>query len=160
MAYSKTAWKDRIVQKPLTYNVTNNLDGTITLVPAPGTITQAGTPVNAVNLNNLETQYDEAVADSKAVSGTFTGDNAANKTINLGFTPTAVIIFGQNGSITATPVGSYMQQYGGLAVTGAYCKQYNGQKAFELVENGFKIYKNTYVRINDAGNVGHYIAFK
>jgi len=48
-------WQDRIVEKPRTFSVQNNADGTITLVPAPGTIVQAGTPVNATNLNGIET---------------------------------------------------------------------------------------------------------
>jgi hypothetical protein len=54
MTYTPTNWQDRIVQKPLTYTMTNNADGTITLTPAPGTVTQAGTPVNATALNNIE----------------------------------------------------------------------------------------------------------
>ena len=32
----------------------NNPDGTVTLIPAPGTIVEPGTPVNAANLNGLE----------------------------------------------------------------------------------------------------------
>lgn len=60
MAYTKTTWKDRVVQKPNTYTTVTNPDGTITLVPAPGTVTEEGTPVNAANMNNLETQFDEA----------------------------------------------------------------------------------------------------
>jgi hypothetical protein len=62
MAYAKTTWADRQVQKPLTFTQTTNGDGTITLAPAEGTITQSGTPITALNLNNLETQYDAAVS--------------------------------------------------------------------------------------------------
>ncbi|MCM3763439.1 hypothetical protein [Neobacillus niacini] len=62
MSYSKTVWKDRQVQKPLTFTQKNNGDGTITLTPAEGTIVEPGTPLNADNLNNLEKQYDEAKA--------------------------------------------------------------------------------------------------
>lgn len=64
MPYTKTSWLDRQVQKPLTFNQTTNADGTITLTPAEGTITQSGTPITSANLNNLETQYDNAVADA------------------------------------------------------------------------------------------------
>lgn len=63
MPYNKTEWQDRVVEKPRTYQVTNNPDGTITLTPAPGTVVQAGTPVNATNMNNLETQYEKAMED-------------------------------------------------------------------------------------------------
>jgi hypothetical protein len=54
MAYEPTVWKDRVVERPLTFNMVNNPDGTVTLVPAPGVIVESGTPVNAVNLNKLE----------------------------------------------------------------------------------------------------------
>ena len=54
MAYQKTEWKDRKVQNPRTYSVRDNEDGTITLLEVPGEITEAGTPVNAENMNNIE----------------------------------------------------------------------------------------------------------
>jgi len=54
MPYIKKNWQDRIVQNPLTYTQKNNGDGTITLTPAPGTVTQPGTPVNATAMNNIE----------------------------------------------------------------------------------------------------------
>jgi hypothetical protein len=61
MAYTKTNWLDRSVQYPNRFTRTN--DGTYdTLIPAPGTITQSGTPLTATALNNLETQYEQAVA--------------------------------------------------------------------------------------------------
>lgn len=54
MAYTKTVWKDRVIQRPNTFNLQNNADGTITLIPVPGTVTEAGTLVNAANLNKIE----------------------------------------------------------------------------------------------------------
>lgn len=66
MAYTKTQWKDKVIEKPRTYTIQDNGDGTITLIPAEGTVYEPGTPVNAVNMNNLETQYDEAKADLDA----------------------------------------------------------------------------------------------
>ena len=45
---------DRIVENPRTFTIQNNPDGTVTLIPAPGTILQEGTPVNATNLNAIE----------------------------------------------------------------------------------------------------------
>ena len=54
MAYIKTTWKDRLVERPNTFEVQENPDGTITLIPTHGTVTQAGTPVNAANLNKIE----------------------------------------------------------------------------------------------------------
>lgn len=52
-------WKDRKVERPNTYNIQNNIDGTITLIPVPGTIYETGTPLNAENLNALGSQLEE-----------------------------------------------------------------------------------------------------
>lgn len=54
MAYKKTFWKDRIVEKPNTYRKVENTDGTITLYPITGQVIEKGTPVSAANLNKLE----------------------------------------------------------------------------------------------------------
>lgn len=54
MAYVKQVWTDRQVEKPLTFNSMTNADGTITLSPAPGKITQAGTLVTADRMNHIE----------------------------------------------------------------------------------------------------------
>lgn len=82
-------WQDRIVEKPRTFTVQNNADGTITLIPAPGTIVQAGTPVNAVNLNGIESDLAEKASTAQ---GTFTDTTTSvspgstyTKTIPLGF---------------------------------------------------------------------------
>lgn len=61
MPYTKTTWTDRVVQNPLTFTQRTNADGTITLIPAEGNIVQAGTPITANVMNNLENQYDEAI---------------------------------------------------------------------------------------------------
>ena len=58
--YTKTAWVDRSVEKPLTYTFTDNGDGTYTLVPAEGTIIAAGTALSAANLNNAESGIEAA----------------------------------------------------------------------------------------------------
>lgn len=66
MSYNKTSWADRAVQYPNRFTMVTNADGTITLTPAPGTVSQAGTPLTASALNNLETQYDDAYADAQS----------------------------------------------------------------------------------------------
>ncbi len=63
MSYEPTNWKDRVVEKPRTFTMQQNPDGTITLVPAPGTVVQEGTPVNAANLNKLENGLVSHLAD-------------------------------------------------------------------------------------------------
>lgn len=54
MAYQRTTWKDHVVERPKTYTVTENSDGTQTHVDAPGEVIQLGTPMSATNFNNLE----------------------------------------------------------------------------------------------------------
>lgn len=61
MPYTKTDWKDRVVEKPLTFTMQDNGDGTTTLIPTEGTIIDPGTPITATALNNLEIQHDEAL---------------------------------------------------------------------------------------------------
>ena len=78
MAYVKQVWTDRQVEKPLTFNSTTNADGTITLSPAPGKITQAGTLVTADRMNHIENgigSLDSSVSDLS---------NTAKETINVG----------------------------------------------------------------------------
>jgi hypothetical protein len=65
MAYTKTTWRDRQVQFPLRFQ--QAVSGSqVTLTPDEGTVIQAGTPLTAANLNNLESQYDQAVAWAKS----------------------------------------------------------------------------------------------
>jgi hypothetical protein len=54
LPYSKTTWKDRSVDSPLRFTMTDNGDGTITLVPQEGTIIEPGTPITSALLNNME----------------------------------------------------------------------------------------------------------
>ncbi|OQB11270.1 MAG: hypothetical protein BWY15_02478 [Firmicutes bacterium ADurb.Bin193] len=46
-------FKDRIVEFPNRYSLTDNGDGTYTLIPFPGEITEEGTPINAANMNEI-----------------------------------------------------------------------------------------------------------
>ncbi len=54
MAYVKNTWVDQKVQRPKTYNFTNNDDGSITLIDFFGNVEELGTPVNADNMNHIE----------------------------------------------------------------------------------------------------------
>ena len=54
MAYIKNTWVDQDVERPKTYEVTNNEDGSITLTDSFGLVTELGTPVNEVNMNHIE----------------------------------------------------------------------------------------------------------
>lgn len=58
MAYVKNIWVDQDVERPKTYEVTNNQDGSITLTDSFGLVTELGTPVNEVNMNHIEDGID------------------------------------------------------------------------------------------------------
>src|SRR5690625_1099426 len=60
MSYQPTNWKDRVVQNARTYKMQENDDGTVTLIPAPGEVTEAGTPVDAARMNKIE----QGIADT------------------------------------------------------------------------------------------------
>ncbi|MDR6883107.1 hypothetical protein [Bacillus sp. 3255] len=76
MAYSPRVWLDRAVQFANRYRDQNN--NQITLTADPGTVTQAGTPVNAANLNQMENAIAAAhvTADGalQRTGGIMTGD--------------------------------------------------------------------------------------
>ena len=96
MAYTKTTWVDRSVEKPRTYQQVNNVDGTVTLNPVTGTIYNAGTPVNATNLNKIE----------EAIYNLDTNKLDANK-VDYNNTPNTVVLRDTNnntlvGNATAT----------------------------------------------------------
>lgn len=65
MAYSKQTWVDRSVENPLTFKVVNNADGSITLIPFPGTIQNEGSKMTADRLNHME----EGISNSVDKSG-------------------------------------------------------------------------------------------
>lgn len=58
--FSIKTWIDHVVQRPKTYTITDNPDGTKTLADAPGTIVQQGTPMSATNFNAMETGIGDA----------------------------------------------------------------------------------------------------
>ena len=65
--YTPTQWKDHVVEKPRTYRMESNGDGTVTLYPAFGRVEQQGTPINANNLNNMERGIQLAFEASKNI---------------------------------------------------------------------------------------------
>lgn len=75
--YVKTEWTNREVEKPRTYIMTDNGDGTITLTPSEGQVFTPGTPLDATNLNKIEDgiEYTQASLNGKVdkTGGTLTG---------------------------------------------------------------------------------------
>lgn len=60
MPYQAQTWKNRLVDKPGTYSVTNNPDGTITLTPVFKVL--GGTPLDAANMQRM----DDGIAEAHA----------------------------------------------------------------------------------------------
>ncbi len=54
-------WKDRIVERPRTYNAVTNPDGSRTDTPAPGEVQEPGTQISATNMN----QMDHGIQDAR-----------------------------------------------------------------------------------------------
>jgi hypothetical protein len=61
MPYSPTTWQDRVVQYPARYSKTGETASEVTLTASPGTVTQAGTPLNATNMNKIESGISAAL---------------------------------------------------------------------------------------------------
>lgn len=56
-------WVDQIVERPRTYNLVENLDGTVTLHPSFGDIIVDGTPINAENMNHIYDYIDSKFSE-------------------------------------------------------------------------------------------------
>ena len=103
----------------------------------------------------------QAVADTvpKIAAGTYTGDGAATRVIELGFTPKAVYVCPPNGEVYAWH--SYHYYRGGLAVTGAPAGPGNAPTV-EIVDGGFRVAfddsTNNKIQSNSNGLVCHYLA--
>ena len=112
---------------------------------------------------------DSSSGGSNVVVGTYDGNNSAGRTINLGFTPAAVIVYdiryGMHNGTTA---------YGGIAVSGRGCVSPNctaetshssttystAHTALIIVENGFRVTDNSSSKAmtNTSGHYYVYIA--
>jgi hypothetical protein len=108
MTYTKTDWKDHIIEFPNRYTQTAGANGTIVLTKSEGNIVQAGTPVSASNLNNQEfgifenreneaTLFQEVmqvkrdVDDNKAEIGTTTLTNSLEYPFNNSLKTVAIV---------------------------------------------------------------------
>lgn len=109
--------------------------------------------------DNVDDTIDSLKSDGVVVFGTYTGDGAASRTINLGFTPVAVELCLSNGQIDS---------YGGLALRGYACSNginASGSARFEIVTNGFKVYYDsrygsTFPKSNMLDYTYYFIAYK
>lgn len=82
MAYVKQIWTDRQVERPLTFVITENVDGTSTLIPSPGTVTQDGTLITADRMNHIEEGIAGLDSNITALEGAIETANSNINTIN------------------------------------------------------------------------------
>lgn len=114
------------------------------------------------------------IVQSGTVFGTYTGNapedyeknTAYSQTINLGFTPKAVIVY-RDGNSMRSSSSTYTSYSGGLALEGHPTDpdQRNGRHSVEIVTNGFKVlyyYSSTGGGLftNSHGATYYFIAFK
>lgn len=110
------------------------------------------------------------------VSGTYTGDEAESKFIELGFSPSAVMVFRSDGTTFDRYVpdtSGYSTRYeccGGLALRNKPCSYWLNNVDYPIISienNGFKVYKTQdssgrialYVSTNAASNF-YYLAYR
>lgn len=77
MAYTKTTWVDRVVQYPNRYTKTSESTSSVTLTPDFGTVTAAGTPVNAAHLNKIEAGIESAIGIGALANFQYPNGNTA-----------------------------------------------------------------------------------
>ena len=112
--------------------------------------------------NEAMHNIDEAVGQKvQMIIGSYTGDNAAERTISLGVTPKAVLVADQRGAMGYLPTGN-IAAYGGLALPNRPVV-YTDLKALEIVEGGFKVFYinggNFSAATNDSNYSYNYVAF-
>jgi len=96
LPYIPTEWINREVEKPRTYTLQSNGDGTTTLIPAEGNIISEGTPIIAENLNNMEEGIDNAL--DTTTGGTISGDVTIFGNLSTGASNTIYTNRVQSGS--------------------------------------------------------------
>ena len=85
MAYVKNVWEDRAVEFPRRFDELRDEEGHVTLIPAPGTVAQEGTGINAERLNHME----EGIANAMtAEAGEQMMQEVAGKASTAGYTAT------------------------------------------------------------------------
>ena len=99
----------------------------------------------------------------RLVTGTYTGNGAANRTVSLGFTPKALLVFTSEGY----PANPYIDYYlGGMAFPNLPVEVFNRVgdlvQVLELVEGGFRVFYDydLGLRTNQKDTRYYYMAWK
>ena len=109
---------------------------------------------SATGIWNSATGFSGWTTNTETVTGVYTGDGTASRTINLGFKPKAVLVLYEGRVIWNYDV------YGGLVFEG-YPTKSGEYVALEVASNGFIVHTNgNGCSTNDNNGEYHYIAFK
>ena len=92
------------------------------------------------------------------VSGTYTGNGEASRLIDLGFTPSSVLVFRNTGTTASS--GATQEIYGGLATPGVAAVATGPATALSVETNGFNVYTSGYAKTNASSYVYTYMALR
>ena len=116
----------------------------------------------------LSTHTTQIASKCEVYIGTYTGNDAAERTISLGFTPKAVLVMSTNG-FTSYYHNYTNYSYGGLA-TPAMPVQFIHEGAtypvVKIINNGFQVFESSsadrdiYIWANSDGTTYIYLAFR
>jgi len=125
---------------------------------------QGSDPVLRTDFNEDNAKLEAALTAGLAtkaeiVVGTYTGDGAQNRVIDLGFQPKAVLVMDKTGR--AGDSTGQLWIHGGLAFPGEPVI-YGERNVLNIVSNGFEVHTENDGHVNtNASNCNyHYIAFK
>ena len=87
----------------------------------------------------MDTLAEQVAGKSELVTGSYTGDGEASRTIELGFSPKAVLLASGSG-----PINYNSSRYGGLALEGAEVntdwESTSGEPVLRVVTGGFQVF--------------------
>lgn len=120
---TKYWWKMSLADGSTQYVSSSNVNAYPDGVGADGTLyTFLGIP------------FENARESSLIVYGSYTGDGSAERIIDIGFTPSVVIIMHRQGSTYYTNSADYTICHGGIATKDMSCS------SFSIVDDGFKVF--------------------
>ena len=103
--------------------------------------------------------------NSPIAAGSYVGNGAVKRKIELGFTPKAVLVMRRDG--LSVVLGGGYSYYGGLAVAGSDANTegnktgttWNDEETvIAITEGGFYVNSGTWIHTNTSGDTYHYIA--
>ena len=107
------------------------------------------------NFSKIDT---EVFSKAEAVTGTYTGDGESKRIIELGFSPTAVLLLRNTGA--GKDSSNY---YGGLALRDHPVLLPTGATVLAITSSGFSVHVGGSASIsnsNGSGSLFHYLAFR